>query len=149
MRISDWSSDVCSSDLYNFRLTDLANAMPLPLGTLVSADLTPANATAAYRFAAEAGETFVFDAIAARAGVRWRLIDPFGNMVFNQRTLPDIDGQTLEFPGTYTLLLEGEVGQGAVAGYAFAVYTTRMQDALMPIGDPIATTLAHTDERGS
>src|SRR3546814_688395 len=52
---------------YNFRLTDLAKAMPLPLGTLVSADLTPANATAAYRFAAEAGETFVFDAIEARA----------------------------------------------------------------------------------
>src|SRR3546814_15570194 len=86
----------------------------LPLGTLVSADLTPANATAAYRFAAEAGETFVFDAIAARAGVRWRLIDPFGNMVFNQRTLTDIDGQTLEFTGTYTLLLEGEVGQGEI-----------------------------------
>src|SRR3546814_12676732 len=75
MRISDWSSDVCSSDL----------------------------------------------------GVRWRLIDPFGNMVFNQRTLTDIDGQTLEFTGTYTLLLEGEVGQGAVTGYDFAVYPTRMQ----------------------
>src|SRR3546814_8033585 len=74
MRISDWSSDVCSSDL------------------------------------------------------------------FNQRTLTDIDGQTLEFTGTYTLLLEGEVGQGAVAGYDFAVYPTRMQDALLPIGERIDST---------
>src|SRR3546814_20967079 len=99
MRISDWSSDVCSSDLYNFRLTDLANAMPLPLGTLVSADLTLANATAAYRFAAEAGETLVFDAIEARAGVRWRLLDPFGNTAFTPRSLLDIDTQTHEFTG--------------------------------------------------
>src|SRR3546814_20914661 len=103
MRISTGVQTCALPIFYNFRLTDLASAMPLPLGTLVSADLTPANATAAYRFAAEAGEAFVFDAIAARAGVRWRLIDPFGNMVFNQRTLTDIDGQTLEFTGTYTL----------------------------------------------
>src|SRR3546814_19479060 len=67
-------------------------------------------------------------------------------MVFNQRTLTDIDGQTLEFTGTYTLLLEGEVGQGAVAGYDFAVYPTRMQDALLPIGERIASTIAQPGE---
>src|SRR3546814_7175566 len=68
-------------------------------------------------------------------------------MVFNQRTLTDIDGQTLEFTGTYTLLLEGEVGQGAVAGYDFAVYPTRMQDALLPIGERIDSTIAQPGER--
>src|SRR3546814_19404367 len=67
-------------------------------------------------------------------------------MVFNQRTLTDIDGQTLEFTGTYTLLLEGEVGQGAVAGSDFAVYPTRMQDALLPIGERIDSTIAQPCE---
>src|SRR3546814_12229920 len=67
-------------------------------------------------------------------------------MVFNQRTLTDIDGQTLEFTGTYTPLLEGEVGQGAVAGYDFAVYPTRMQDALLPIGERIDSTIAQPGE---
>src|SRR3546814_11254917 len=67
-------------------------------------------------------------------------------MVVNQRTLTDIDGQTLEFTGTYTLLLEGEVGQGAVAGYDFAVYPTRMQDALLPIGERIDSTIAQPGE---
>src|SRR3546814_2198331 len=40
----------------------------------------------------------------------------------------------------------GEVGQGAVAGYDFAVYPTRMQDALLPIGERIDSTIAQPGE---
>src|SRR3546814_8750726 len=166
MRISDWSSDVCSSDLdgvvvdwrrfdqsdsssfngstalklapgsyvltvdgtgdttadYNVRLSNLAGATPLAMGSAVTADLTPANSTAAYKFAANAGERFFFDALSAVNGVRWRLIDPFGNLVFNQTTLNDNDGQLLDYTGTYTLLIEGVVSQGTIAGYSFAVH---------------------------
>src|SRR3546814_3236887 len=33
MRISDWSSDVCSSDLFYFRTTDVTGVVHLPEGT--------------------------------------------------------------------------------------------------------------------
>src|SRR3546814_3317090 len=96
-------------------LSNLAGATPLAMGSAVTADLTPANSTAAYKFAANAGERFFFDALSAVNGVRWRLIDPSGNLVFNQTTLTDNDGQLLDYTGTYTLLIEGVVSPGTIA----------------------------------
>ncbi|MFA7602290.1 MAG: LamG domain-containing protein, partial [Novosphingobium sp.] len=131
---------------FNFRLSDLANATPLALGTRVAAPLTPANATAAYRFAANAGESFFFDALGSVNGVRWRLIDPAGNLVFNQTTLTDIDGLKLDVTGTYTLLIEGVVGQGTVASYDFAIYPMAVQDAPLTIGQRVAAAISQPGE---
>src|SRR5262249_56366487 len=45
---------------YSFRLWDLAQATALTPGTPVSSDLSPANETDLYRFAANAGDRFFF-----------------------------------------------------------------------------------------
>ncbi|PZQ23763.1 MAG: hypothetical protein DI569_03340 [Sphingopyxis macrogoltabida] len=140
----DGTGDVTGD--YNFRLTDLAGAAPLPMGSAVTAALTPANATRAYRFAANAGESVFFDALSTENDVRWRLVDPFGNLVFNQTTLTDINGQRLAFTGTYTLLIEGVVSQGTVAGYSFAVHPMTVQDAMLTIGDRVDSTISRPGE---
>ena len=52
---------------YGFRLLDLATATPVSPGTAVTGTLTPANATAAYRLTAAAGDQVYFDAQTSRA----------------------------------------------------------------------------------
>src|SRR3546814_12158531 len=77
MRISDWSSDVCSSDLYGVSVTDLADA------------LERSNLSAGSNYVRRAGESFLVRAdarlrsvadieeavIATRAGVPVRVKD--------------------------------------------------------------------------
>src|SRR5690606_27719807 len=120
---------------------------PLAIGSRVTASLTPANATATYRFAANVGESFFFDVLATQNDLRWRLIDPFGNPVFGPATLVDIDGQVLPFTGTYTLLIEGQVGQGAVAGYDFQILPMVVQDAALTVGQRIDAAISQPGER--
>src|SRR5262245_11706492 len=70
---------------YEFRLRDLAGAIPVTPGTPVSGDLSPANETDFYRFTAVTGNQYYFD-VQARSGAgnaQWRLIDPFGGVVFS------------------------------------------------------------------
>jgi len=53
----------------------------------------------------------------------WRLLDPYARDVFTARSLnADIDVQTLQFDGDYTLLIEGQVGQTNATPYRFTVY---------------------------
>src|SRR5262249_26386824 len=99
---------------YAFRLWDLAQATPLTPGTPVSGSLSPANETDLYRFTASAGDRFFFDVLARTnpGSSNWRLIDPYGNVLFNtlfNGANPDVDVLTLTQPGTYTLLVEGNV----------------------------------------
>ena len=95
---------------YSFRLSDLASATPITPGTPVSGTLNPGNATNLYKFNANAGDLFYFDQQSLSGGnTYWRLIDPYGQQVwFN--SFSDVDTQTLAFTGTYTLLVEGYVG---------------------------------------
>jgi len=118
---------------YEFRLHDLAGAIPLTPGVAVSGDLSPANETDLYRFSAVAGESFYFD-VQARTGAanaRWRLVSPFNEIIFerafnNDLVNSDAGPFTFTQPGTYTLLLEGRVSDtgGANSGtYAFTVHS--------------------------
>ncbi|MGB3802622.1 MAG: LamG-like jellyroll fold domain-containing protein, partial [Sphingopyxis granuli] len=132
---------------YNFRLLDLANAAPLAMGSRVTASLTPSNATAIHRFSANAGESFFFDVLSVKSDVRWRLIDPNGNIVFNQQSMADIDGQLLALSGTYTLLIEGRIDQGLAAAYDFIIYPMAVQTAPLTIGAQISSTISQPGER--
>jgi hypothetical protein len=107
---------------YAFRLVDLANGTPLPIGTNLFDTLTPANETDVYTFNANAGDVFTFDNTGTTGipNARWRLIDPYDNVIFNTSASTDVNNQGLPATGTYTLLIEGRVSDpGASGSYAF------------------------------
>ena len=54
-----WDND--ATGVYQFQMTDLANATLLTLGVTVSSMLSPANETDLYQFTAIAGDQFSFD----------------------------------------------------------------------------------------
>lgn len=101
---------------YSFRLLDLAGAEELPIGTTVEKDFLPPNKTDMYRFAGNAGERYFFD-YQSLTGINgysggwnyWSLVDPQGNIVFDQSITNDAQDVTLPETGDYTLLIEGYI----------------------------------------
>jgi ELWxxDGT repeat protein len=119
---------------YSFRLLDSAAATALTPGTPASGTLDPANATNLYKFNANAGDQFYFDSqtLTGATSAYWRLIDPYGNVVFSYYLGSDVGTQTLAAAGTYTLLIEGYIGDTGTGSYTFNV---------QPVATPVATTL--------
>ena len=108
---------------YQFRLSDLAQATSLTPGTPQSGTLDPATETDLFQFTAAAGDQFFFD-VQERSGAsraRWRLVDPFGNILFNTDFNADVNTLTLAQPGSYTLLLEGFIFDAGSGSYTFNV----------------------------
>ena len=88
-----------------------------------SGTLDPANETDLYQFTAAAGDQFFFD-VQARTGASraaWRLVDPYGNILFNTSFNSDVNTLTLAQPGSYTLLLEGFIFDTGSGSYTFNV----------------------------
>jgi hypothetical protein len=115
-----------ATNAYAFRLVNLAEASLLVPGTVVTNNLAPANQSDFYQFTASAGDQFYFQRV-ARVGLPntwWRLLDPYGNQVFGQG-FTDVGTPaaplTLPTAGTYTLLIEGYVGDPGSGSYAFSV----------------------------
>jgi hypothetical protein len=107
---------------FQFRLFDLATAAALTPGNAVSGTLNPGNETDAYRFNANAGDRFNFSWI-TQTGIQnsyWRLIDPYGNRLFSRNTSSAGTNQLLA-TGTYTVLIEGYIGDTASGSYQFNV----------------------------
>lgn len=107
---------------FRFRLFDLATAAVLTPGVAVNGTLNPGNETDAYRFNASAGDRFNFSWI-TQTGIQnsyWRLIDPFGNRLFSRNTSSAGTNQLLA-TGTYTVLVEGYIGDIASGSYQFNV----------------------------
>ncbi len=110
-------------------------------GTNVTGTLSPARETDLYRFTASAGDQFFFDGLSLSGGeAYWRLIDPFGKLVFDRTAFPtDVGVLTLEIPGTYTLLIEGRVTATGEASYSFNVDPRgNVPLAPPPAGTPLA-----------
>jgi hypothetical protein len=114
---------------YGFRLLDLAGALELDFNTVVNGQHTPATATTAYRFTAEAGERLYFDEVSASGGYPyWRLLDPWGRSLWGPNYLPsdDVQLQILPFAGVYTLLVEGRRdGGNGTSNFSFRVQQVR------------------------
>src|SRR5205085_7484547 len=94
------------------RLSDLAAVTPLTPGTPVASDLTPSNETDLYRFSAAAGDSYYFARVSGSGGSGsdfWRLIDPYGNVLFGTSLGTDGGRLTLSATGSYTVLVEGSV----------------------------------------
>ncbi|PYK98758.1 MAG: hypothetical protein DME19_11285 [Verrucomicrobia bacterium] len=112
-----------ANGLYGFRLVDLATAIPIAPGTPVSDTLNPAAATAAYRFTVgSAGKYFFnYQNSAGLDNAYWRLIDPYGGVVFVRSLSTDQGPLFLSNPGTYTLLVEGFYIDTGTGTYGFNV----------------------------
>ncbi len=109
---------------YDFQLLDLANATPVVPGQTVDGQLNPGDATNLYRFQAVAGQTLFFDSHAlSPQSTNWRVIGPEGTTVFGPTGFgPASAPNVLPETGTYTLLVEGNVNQTALANYSFTVF---------------------------
>jgi hypothetical protein len=111
---------------YQFRLLNLTNADPIDFGTQLTGTLENAGReTDLFQFNADAGTELFFDAQQLGGGTAyWQLVDPDGATVFGPTsfdTNSDLSRLTVEKTGTYTLLLEGRIYNGADSSYAFTV----------------------------
>ena len=128
---------------YAFRAVDLASAIPITPGTAFDGELDPANETDLYQFDAVAGDQFFFDVEAASDvnGTQYKLIDPFGGVVFISNRLNDTDLQTVDFDGTYTLLVEGGRTNIDLDTYTFNVHRFNPTSSALTIGTPVTGSL--------
>jgi RHS repeat-associated protein len=134
---------------YSFRLSSLATATPLTPGTPVSATLNPANSTDFYQFNATAGQSFYFASLAGSASARWRLIDPSGNMLFNNPLSSDGGRLTLTGSGAFTLLVEGGLTDTGTDSYSFNVAPITDTTQTLTLGSAVNATLAEPGEQDS
>jgi RHS repeat-associated protein len=140
-----------STGAYAFRLSDLSTAAPLTPGTAVTGALSPTNSTNFYQFsAAAAGQSFYFARLSGSGGSfgdTWRLIDPYGKMVFDQPLSQDAGRLTLSAAGTYTLLIEGAVPDTGTESYSFNVAPITDSAQALTLGDAVNATLAAPGEQ--
>ena len=140
--IIDGNADMVGD--YSFRVLDIAQATPLMPGTPVIGQFNPANETDLYRFNASAGDQYVFDSQSLSNTAYWRLLDPYGQLVFGPNYMGSDTGSiTLTQTGTYTLLAEGYIYSTGTTNYQFnVVYQGNVPIAPLPIG--MALTLGST-----
>ena len=136
---------------YQFRLSDLSTAAALTPGTPVSKNNFLANSTDFYKFNAAAGDqfSFIYQNSSGIPNAYWRIVDPFGNIVASQY-LAGGNSPTNRFssPGTYTLLIEGNINDTGLGSYAFTLQPdgnapiSPLTGAPLTIGAVISGTLA-------
>lgn len=131
---------------FAFRLVDLATATPITPATVVNGTNTPAAGLTPYRFHANAGDRFYFDAL-AQAGFTgfgiafWTLLDPFGNPLFADTSFYDVGTRTLSATGAYTLWVAGWDGEpGVEATHSFNV---------VPVSESSSALALNTDYFGA
>ena len=135
---------------YAVRLIDLGAATDLALGTETLASL--ANDTAAYRFAAAAGDEVVFEAIAA-SGVSgyWRLLRPDGSevQVASSGLGSSRGGIILDRSGSHLLLLEGSVSDAQADTYRFRVEVAGGVTAAADFNTPVSGSIDRIAQQDS
>jgi hypothetical protein len=96
---------------YDFRLVDLALAVPLTLGTVVSNQLSPRTETDVYRFNGTAGQRIRLTSVSGGAGgqASWELFSPANLSMVSAQLTTDLGDVVLPLSGAYYLLIEGNV----------------------------------------
>ena len=122
---------------YSFRLLDLATATPMTLGNEVSGTLNPGNESAFYRFDAAAGDQMEFDLIAGTINATWRLVDPYGNILFSSTFSTSQGPITLTQSGSYILAIEGQITEAAPATFSFNAKRVGQNPPPPPSGTPL------------
>ena len=127
---------------YSFRLLNLDNAPVIDTGLAVTGRLESlGRETDLFQFAAAAGTELYLDAQALSSGsANWSLLGPDGVAVFSKRAFLTYDDPArLIVPrtGTYTLLLEGSVSNGAASDYRFTVYPVADRTQALAVDTPV------------
>lgn len=108
---------------YGFRLLEASGATPFSPGTVVTASMNPAKATALFRFSAQAGDRFYLDGQRAEGFVAvpyLRLYGPHRNILLTQTVNSDTDTFRLDETGDYWVAIEGRaIDTSASASFAF------------------------------
>ena len=142
------SGSGATTGAYSFRLLDLSQAAALTPGTPVSGTLAPANSTNAYQFSASAGQSFYFAQLSASSGnAYWRLIDPYGNVLFGTPLSSDGGRLTLSATGNYTVLVEGYLGDTGTASYSFNAAPVTDTTQPLTLGSTVNSSLAAPGEQ--
>ena len=127
---------------YGIRLLDLADATPITAdGSVVETTFRPDRSAQAFVFDGTAGQQVYVDVISSQISANessWRLIDPFGRQVYGPVTGSDVPAQTLQFDGTYALVLESDpyVDQHSNSMVSFALVTVNTEPVDITVGGP-------------
>ncbi|MBK7999158.1 MAG: putative Ig domain-containing protein [Verrucomicrobia bacterium] len=104
---------------YSFRLLDGASATPLTPGLVLSNAITPARATALYRFEATAGDRFYYDGrpTTGFANVPYiKFYGPEGLLMSQFQVTSDADVFTVPYTGTHLVSVEGRYSDNNPSG---------------------------------
>src|SRR5262249_21571210 len=102
------------------------------------------------RSPAGAGATYFFAHASNTGGSgadQWRLIDAYGNALFATALSSDGGRQTLAAAGTYTVLVEGAVGDTTAASYSFNVQPVVEATQPLALGATASGSLAVPSEQ--
>ena len=94
---------------------------------------------------AGAGQSFYFARLSGSGGSfldDWRLVDPYGDTLFNNFLSTDAGPLTLTAGGTYTLLVEGFISDSGTASYSFNVASVADATQALALGSVVNATLA-------
>ena len=93
----------------------------------------PGNSTRLITFNLTAGQAYLLYDSASTQGITARLYNPNGVMVFGKE-LTTNPSFTAEVTGTYTLVLEGDITNGAAANYNFQFIPSTTATATLAVG---------------
>uniref|UniRef100_UPI003217AD8F hypothetical protein n=1 Tax=Dyella sp. TaxID=1869338 RepID=UPI003217AD8F len=124
---------------FAFNLLDLSTAAALAQGAPLSGTLSPGNSSSAYQFTAAAGDSVAVHAASATGGSAvWRIVDMFGRTIGTGNLSGDSAAVSLANAGSYTLLIEGYVGNTAPVNFQARLDNTgNTAPAPLPAGDPL------------
>ncbi|MGX9354807.1 LamG-like jellyroll fold domain-containing protein [Roseobacteraceae bacterium S113] len=98
-----------------------AEAQSIVLGDEIETSLIPGSRSQVYQIDATGIDRLFFDARGSGGNVSWRLVDPFGALVFGPVRPSDRADVAVPLDGIYTLLVEGDRNQGTRSTLTFAV----------------------------
>ena len=133
---------------YSFRLLDLSQATALTPGTPVSGTFSPRQRHRRLPLQRHRRRLRLLrPALRAIGSDYWRLIDPYGNLLFGTALSTDGGRLTLAATGTYTVLVEGGVADTTAASYSFNVVPVSDSTQPLALGATVSASLAAPGEQ--
>ncbi|MEL7496446.1 MAG: putative Ig domain-containing protein [Planctomycetota bacterium] len=134
---------------FAFRVLNLKDAVEITPGVSFDGELATPSETDMYRFDANAGDAFYFDVVTSSddRNTQFKLIDPYGQVVFISSRLTDVSSTTLPSSGTYTLLVEGWKSNVDIDTYTMNVVPVTESTTALTLGDEVTGNLATPGQR--
>ncbi|MCA9039548.1 MAG: hypothetical protein KDA65_04295, partial [Planctomycetaceae bacterium] len=109
---------------FSFLLESISSlASTITPDTAESDTLNPAGKSHVYQFTVTAGDKYSFDSQSwsGSSAARWKLVDPYGNILFDETLSSDVGTIHFHEGGTYSLLIEGDEADSGTPGYTVEV----------------------------